>query len=552
LVSWDSAGVGDRQTHLAGHGTVMSLQPLPSGELLVATADPWVGLLDADMRPLWTKPPQKIDPRGRLDNLAVSSDGSVVEVGLHFGGEQRVRFDTSALTLTPSVVDGKVAPPLQQTTIVENWHKSVCPTFRGQPIPLEPFEESHALAIHPAGKGYLLGTGFWLRFLDASGSTIWKRAVPGCVWGVNISADGRLALAVYDDGTIRWHRVEDGTELLAVFPILDGKNWIAWTPEGVYAASPGARGILRWHVNQGWDALPKVVPASAIPKTHRPDVIPRVLPQLGTAGAIAVAGLAEIREAVRFATGSDVAPGARLHVLTIGISDYGETARHLELAYANQDARDVAAALRTSQGSLYAEVFVSELVDAEAKMPAIFEELAATRDAMRCGDGADVALILFSGHGEMAGDKFYLLPHGVDTKSPGAIKATALPITDLHDEIAAIAERGRVILFLDACRSGGATAPADRSLRAMLRAPNVTIFTSSSAGELSVEHGDWQNGAFTEALLEALRSDPNGDGLLSVSDLSNYLNQRVPALTGGKQRPDVEVHFDGRILVATG
>ena len=116
-----------------------------------------------------------------------------------------------------------------------------------------------------------------------------------------------------------------------------------------------------------------------------------------------------------------------------------------------------------------------------------------------------------------------------------------------------MAQHGRVILLLDACRSGGATAPTDRSLRAMLKAPNVTVFTSSSAGELSVEDDAWQNGAFTEALLEALRrGDPDRDGLVRVSDLSSYLTQRVPALTGGKQRPDVEVHFDGRILVATG
>ena len=87
----------------------------------------------------------------------------------------------------------------------------------------------------------------------------------------------------------------------------------------------------------------------------------------------------------------------------------------------------------------------------------------------------------------------------------------------------------------------------------MLAAPNVTVFTSSSAGELSVEDDAWQNGAFTEALLEALApGDPDGDGLVRVSDLSSHLSERVPALTGGRQRPDVEIHFDARILVATG
>ena len=120
--------------------------------------------------------------------------------------------------------------------------------------------------------------------------------------------------------------MEDGAELLALFPLPDGENWVAWTPEGVYAASPGARSVLRWHVNHGWDAAGDAVPVAAIPETHRPEVIRHVLPQIGTPGALAVTELAKIRAAVQRATGADVAPGARLHVLAIGVSDYGAAA----------------------------------------------------------------------------------------------------------------------------------------------------------------------------------------------------------------------------------
>ena len=71
--------------------------------------------------------------------------------------------------------------------------------------------------------------------------------------------------------------------------------------------------------------------------------------------------------------------------------------------------------------------------------------------------------------------------------------------------MAKIAEHGRVVLFLDDCFSGGATGPLDRSLRAMLRAPNPSVFASSTTHEVSLERGDWQNGALTEALLAAPR-----------------------------------------------
>jgi len=85
--------------------------------------------------------------------------------------------------------------------------------------------------------------------------------------------------------------------------------------------------------------------------------------------------MAKIRGAVRRATGSDIAPGARLHALAIGISDYGEAARHLDLAYADRDARDVAAALRHSQNGLHAEVRATSLVNEEATKTRIFAAL---------------------------------------------------------------------------------------------------------------------------------------------------------------------------------
>jgi len=552
VIAWDCDAKQCRDVP-TGRDTVMSLQALPAGALLVAAQDPWLAVIEANREPRWTRLPMQMDARGQRSNFAVSSDGLLVEFGLRLWGGDRLRFDVAALKQLPPADDGRVARPVQHALAVADWEDSDVPTLEGVPLPLAPHEIARSLAIHPDGDRFVLGTDWWLRAFDKTGAGLWQRSVPGVVWALNISGDGRLAVAGYGDGTIRWHRMDDGVELLALFPMLDKENWVVWTPEGIYAASPGARGVLRWHVNHGWDAAADAIPVSAIPETYRPEVIPHVLPLLDHLEAIKVAELAKIRAAIQRETGSDVPPGARLHVLAIGVSDYGAAARHLDLVHAHRDARDLAAALRSSQSSLYAQVSVSELVDGEATRAAILGELRAMRDAMARGTD-DLAIVLFSGHGTMVDDdQFMLLPHGVDTSSRDGLEASALPATQFHDRIAALAQHGRVILLLDACRSGGATAPTDRSLRAMLKAPNVTIFTSSSAGELSVEDDAWENGAFTEALLEALRrGDPDRDGLICVSDLTGYLTRRIPELTGGGQRPDVEVHFDGRILVATG
>ncbi len=554
ILAWRDGGAGQRAVLPAGSSSVRGLRGLVGDALVVAAADPFLGVLAADGSPHWTEASRQMDPRGQMSNLALSPDGMLVEIGLRRGGDDRLRFDLAALDALPPANDGRALPPRQDGLVTSGSDLTVLtnPTVNGTPLPLHRHELARCMAIHPDGDRLLLGTEWSLRAFDKTPAALWARAVPGIVWAVNISGDGRLAVAACGDGTLRWHRMEDGAELLALFVLPDQENWVAWTAEGIYAASPGARRVLRWHVNHGWDAPGEAIPVDVIPETYRPDVIRHVLPQMGTPGALAVTELAKIRGAVQRATGADVAPGARLHVLAIGVSDHGPAARNLDLAYADQDARDLSAALRDSQGGLYAQVLASELTNADATRAMILSELGSLRDSMKEGNGQDLAVVLFSGHGEIVDeDELYLIPHGVDTSSRDALIAGAIDAGEFHGRIAKIAEHGRVILFLDACFSGGATVPLDRSLRAMLRAPNLSVFASSTAREASLERGDWQNGALTEALLAALReADRDHDGLIRISDLMGYLAERIPGLTADKQHPEVEVHFDRKVLAA--
>jgi hypothetical protein len=103
--------------------------------------------------------------------------------------------------------------------------------------------------------------------------------------------------------------------------------------------------VLRWHVNHGWDAPGETVPVADIKGSLRPKVLPLVLQEMETVRALGLAELQEHRRQVQLRTRSSVAPGARLHVLAVGVSDHGDEARHLRLGYADQDARDVASAL---------------------------------------------------------------------------------------------------------------------------------------------------------------------------------------------------------------
>jgi hypothetical protein len=487
----------------------------------------------------------------------VSADGIVVDFGFEQWGKSPLRFDLRALKLSRDPpADHQMIPAKRAGLAVEGW-LGLSPTLDGKPIQLVRYERSRSLAVHPDGARFVLGADWNLRAIDAKGQPLWTHKVPGTVWAVNVTGDGRLVVAAYGDGTIRWHRMDDGRELLALFVLADKQNWVAWTPEGFYGATPGAFGVLQWHVNRGFDAAADTVPVSAIPRLRRRDALALVLQELETARALGIADLKAARKDVRAVTGSTKAPGARLHVLTIGVSDYGDKARDLKLKFAHRDAQDVASALvNTQEGGLYAEVKPMFLQDGTADKAGIFDALAAMERNMESGAGQDLAVVMFSGHGTMIDGQFYLVPHGVDNSTPARLKVSAIAAAEFQSEITKLAKHGRILVLLDACRSAGliGALPAADVLKAVLAASNVTVLTSSTADKLSREDETWQHGAFTKVLLDALSGsasdlDTDRDGVISMAELTAYMAKHLSRLTGGDQQLGLDQRFQSDIFV---
>ena len=124
----------------------------------------------------------------------------------------------------------------------------------------------------------MLGADWNLRAFDRSGQLLWRKPVPGTVWGVNVSQDGRWVVAAYADGTIRWHRASDGSEQLAFYPHPDKKRWVVWTPSGYYDASIGAENLIGWHLNRGESQSADFFPVSRFrDRFYRPDVVTKAL-----------------------------------------------------------------------------------------------------------------------------------------------------------------------------------------------------------------------------------------------------------------------------------
>ena len=106
------------------------------------------------------------------------------------------------------------------------------------------------------------------------------------------------------------------------------------------------------------------------------------------------------------------------------------------------------------------------------------------------------------------------------------------------------------LVFIDACHSGGAKASVsainDAIIELTQKVDGITTLTSSSADEISYEHANWQNGAFTEIILKGLsgKADANTNGIITVNELYSYLENNVPDLVksqynGQTQHPNL-------------
>ncbi|VFM95833.1 MAG: Putative peptidoglycan binding domain-containing protein [Candidatus Kentron sp. G] len=353
VLGWGNSGHGARSTWLAADMTVMALKPLPGGRLAVGAGDPALLVFDSRGEKLLDLRPRTADLRGKQgNNFRLSRDGRQVAFGLKEWGEDPVWFDLASRRLergsastiariqarlaglgyNPGAIDGRTGPrtraaarafrrakgiggqgldePLQRALgitkltaprtetpglAIRDWEDNTNPTLNGQTLALDQYEFSRSLAITPNGERFLLGTEWWLRFFDGRGKELWRRAVPGVAWGVNISHDGRLAVAAFGDGTIRWYRLTDGEPLLSLFVTNDGKankeeEWVLWSPSGYYDASPGGDRLIGWHVNNGKDALADFYPAAQLRgRFYRPEVVAQVLTELDEDKALAKA-----------------------------------------------------------------------------------------------------------------------------------------------------------------------------------------------------------------------------------------------------------------------
>jgi WD40 repeat protein len=294
IFAWGKRGAGFRRTIAATFdNTLSAVLPLAGASLLVASTTPAVAVFAiGQRRAMLASPIADLRPKQNPSNsvFRISYDGTVVEVDRIGSFGHLMHLDAAALTVTqldaptPGLASWQPAVGNLQP---RRWFDQHDPSLNGRPLRLQQHERSFAVDVRR--DQVLLGTAWYLRLFNADASEAWPHAVAlsGAAWRVAQSPNGRLVTAAVGDGTVRWYRASDGAELLAMFLHADGKRWVAFTPSGYYAASPGGEDLIGWQVNNGPDRAADFFPASRFrERFYRPDVVALVLQTLDETQAV--------------------------------------------------------------------------------------------------------------------------------------------------------------------------------------------------------------------------------------------------------------------------
>ena len=228
----------------------------------------------------------------RLPRAAWSPDGK--KVCWQSWGDKIPVFDLAELRfhlpLPPSALRGAVLQQGPLTLKREQYH-----TFRlikdGNPS-VKLSTGDHAVDATLVGKERAaLWSSYGFALLNlGDGKEIHRfQGHNGAVQSVAPSPNGgRYLISLSQDQTLKLWDPEKNRPLLSLY--VRGKDWIAWTEEGYYAATPGGERLMGWKIDNGMKKPATFSPASRFRASlYRPDVIKLVIAEGSVAKALATA-----------------------------------------------------------------------------------------------------------------------------------------------------------------------------------------------------------------------------------------------------------------------
>jgi len=270
-----------------------------------------------------------------------------------------------------------------------------------------------------------------------------------------------------------------------------------------------------------------------------------------------------------------------LYVVALGASLYNDS--RFNLNYAAKDAIDICNLFKTNN-ELFKEVKIKTLTNEQISKNSLKD----IREFLMQANINDMVVVFIAGHGllDQNLDYFYAT-YDIDFENPSMKGISYDDIEKLLDGLKAL----KKLLFMDTCHSGEidkdevektnekqdhqnniifrnvGTAVRNKEAAGLYntselmkemftdlrKGTGANVISSSGAAEFSMESSDWKNGLFTYVLLNGIKNkqaDLNNDDKIYISELQNYVTQKVTELSNGKQIPNTRAEnlgFDYRI-----
>jgi uncharacterized caspase-like protein len=272
----------------------------------------------------------------------------------------------------------------------------------------------------------------------------------------------------------------------------------------------------------------------------------------------------------------------------MGVSEYANSEWNLK--YAAKDAKDLIECIRSRSAANYGAVKELLLTDSAVTK----ESMVKIREFLSETTIDDTVVLFVAGHG-LLDDKYdyYFGTSDIDFKDPSA---RGIAYEEFDDLLASLPSLKKSLL-IDTCHAGelddeekqmlASTQPSSNQVVAMLpsgargmsvapvegargksewydrmqglfvdlrRGSGSTILSSSAGAEYALESSEQKNGLFTYAVLEAMEgkgsADVNKDGLIQMTEITQYVKKRVSDLSKNKQTPNIRrVNLEGDFAV---
>lgn len=238
----------------------------------------------------------------------------------------------------------------------------------------------------------------------------------------------------------------------------------------------------------------------------------------------------------------------KIWAVVVGVGRYTSMP---SLKFTDDDAFRFYSFLKSPEGGALQENQIEILVDESATRDNILKTM---RTMFLKADDNDVVILYFSGHG-LEGCFLPVDFDGYNNKLR-------------HEEVKQVFKSSKAkhkLCIADACHSGSlsygeglaAKGPATVSLKRFYQAfedadGGIALLMSSQSEELSLEDHGLRQGVFTYYVLQGLKgkADNNGDKLVTIKELYNYVYKSVREYTAGMQTPVLTGNYDDAMPVS--